>query len=195
MIVEPSVPDRRRERGRLVGVVLAAGAGSRFGAPKIVAEDGDWLRRSVDALARGGCSDVYVAMGARIVDPPEGASAIIVPDWRSGLGETVRVVATAVRDLDADGMVLHVVDTPDVGPDVTNRLLAAVGRRRDGIARAVFDGRPGHPVYLGTDHLDGVIATVTGDMGAQPYLAAHRADLLLVECGDLANGRDRDTPG
>ncbi|MGC4962140.1 nucleotidyltransferase family protein [Gordonia sp. DT218] len=191
----PSIPDGRREPGRVVGVVLAAGAGSRFGAPKIGADEGDWLRRSVDALARGGCADVFVAMGARIVDLPEGASAIVVPGWRGGLGDTVRVATTVARDADADGMVLHVVDTPDVGPDVTIRLLAAVGRRRDGIARAVFDGRPGHPVYLGADHLDGVIATVTGDVGAQPYLAAHRADLLPVECGDLATGRDRDTPG
>ncbi|MYR06166.1 NTP transferase domain-containing protein [Gordonia sp. SID5947] len=186
-------PTHRRDPGGIMGVVLAAGAGRRYGAPKIVAGEGDWLRRSVDALADGGCGVVMVAMGARIVDPPDNASMLIVPGWRSGVGETVRVAATAALDADVDGMVFHVVDTPDVGPEVTIRLLEAVGRRRDRIARVVFGGRPGHPVYIGADHLTGVIATVAGDVGAQSYLAG-RADLLRVECGDLASGQDRDTP-
>jgi hypothetical protein len=32
----------------------------------------------------------------------------------------------------------------------------------------------------------------TGDRGAQDHLARHAP--LLVECGDLATGRDADTP-
>ena len=51
---------------------------------------------------------------------------------------------------------------------------------------------PGHPVLLGRDHWAGVAATATGDAGARDYLRGR--DVTLVECGDLATGRDVD-PG
>ena len=51
---------------------------------------------------------------------------------------------------------------------------------------------PGHPVVMGRDHWLGVLDVAVGDQGARDYLAAH--DHLLVECGDLATGRDVDTP-
>ena len=41
--------------GEAVGILLAAGAGTRFGEPKVLAADGDWLRIAVHALADGGC--------------------------------------------------------------------------------------------------------------------------------------------
>jgi CTP:molybdopterin cytidylyltransferase MocA len=60
------------------------------------------------------------------------------------------------------------------------------------LARATYDAVPGHPVLLGRDHWAGVIATATGDQGARAYLRTH--DVLAVECGDLATGRDVDRP-
>ena len=54
-----------------VGIVLAAGAGRRFGMPKVLAEDGAWLRAAVAALDAGGCRPVYVVLGAaQVVMPP-----------------------------------------------------------------------------------------------------------------------------
>ena len=44
----------------------------------------------------------------------------------------------------------------------------------------------------GREHWDGVLATATADRGARDHLATH--DVVLVECGDLATGRDEDTP-
>ena len=70
---------------------------------------------------------------------------------------------------------------------------AGCGVGRDVVARAVFDGRPGHPVYIGSDHLDPLGAHLQGDVGAGRYLATV-AGLRTVECGDLATGRDRDLP-
>ncbi|WP_157602283.1 NTP transferase domain-containing protein, partial [Promicromonospora kroppenstedtii] len=51
-----------------VGIVLAAGAGSRFGMPKALARsDGGtpWLELACQALVDGGCADVVVVLGAR----------------------------------------------------------------------------------------------------------------------------------
>ncbi len=43
---------------------------------------------------------------------------------------------------------------------------------------------------IGRDHWAGVAASATGDFGARHYLDAH--EVTLVECGDLATGRDQD---
>lgn len=179
--------------GQVLGVVLAAGAGSRYGEPKIGAHQGQWLNRAVHALAAGGCGEVLVAMGARVVEPPVGSSALQVPRWAEGLGETVRVaIAEGRRRPGLCAMVLHVVDTPDVGAQVVARVIAAAGPSRGALARACFGGRPGHPVCVGADHLASLAATLTGDVGAGPYLASHHDDVVAVECGDLATGVDID---
>ncbi|MFW0784301.1 NTP transferase domain-containing protein [Gordonia sp. CPCC 206044] len=177
----------------VLGVVLAAGAGTRYGSPKIVARQGEWLRLAVAALAGAGCREVIVTMGARVVEPPAGSSAVVVSDWADGLSATVRAaVIEAGRRSWVHGMVLHVVDTPDVGADVVARVLSATGGRADRLGRAVFDGAPGHPVYIGVRHLDALVAGLDGDVGAGPYLRTHAREVIEVECGDLATGTDRD---
>ncbi|GAB06105.1 NTP transferase domain-containing protein [Gordonia amarae] len=179
----------------VLGAVLAAGAGTRYGSPKILAHQGDWLRFAVGALLDGGCDEAVVAMGAAVVEPPPGAGVLLVRKWASGLSATVRaVLERALATADCAGVVLHVVDTPDVGGRAVRRVLSESRRAPSALVRAVYDDRPGHPVYLGRDHLPGVLATVHGDTGAGAYLAARGRDVVTVECGDLATGRDIDTP-
>ncbi|MFE0749274.1 NTP transferase domain-containing protein [Gordonia sp. NPDC058843] len=181
----------QRSAGRVLGVVLAAGAGTRYGMPKILADDGAWLQRAIAALRDGGCAEVAVAMGAVVVDPPEGAGALIVENWADGVGATVSAsLRWAMTRPDAAGLVVHVVDTPDSGPEITERLLDAVAGDRAVLARAVFDGRPGHPVYIGAEHFGPALRVVGGDVGAQVYLRSR--EVTPVECGDLAGGEDID---
>jgi molybdenum cofactor cytidylyltransferase/nicotine blue oxidoreductase len=92
---------------------------------------------------------------------------------------------------DADAVVVSLVDLPDVTGEVVRRV-AHLGTDPGVLARATYDGEPGHPVLLGRDHWAGVAASATGDRGARDYLATHT--VFEVECGDLATGRDRDTP-
>ena len=66
------------------------------------------------------------------------------------------------------------------------------GGALDGVARATYDGTPGHPVLIGRGHWAGVIESAIGDQGARSYLGSHQVE--LVECGDLATGRDVDDP-
>ena len=75
-------------------------------------------------------------------------------------------------------------------PPWCGRVLAAA-TGPDVLARAIYDGRPGHPVLLGRDHWAGVIEGATGDEGAKGYLAGRHP--TLVECGDLADGHDVDS--
>jgi CTP:molybdopterin cytidylyltransferase MocA len=179
-----------READRpVVGVLLAAGAGTRYGMPKVLAEQGEWLQIAVDALHRGGCDEVVVVLGAAIVDVPGPARAVVASDWADGLGSSLRAGLAA-----ADGaryVVLHLVDTPDVGADVIARVLAAAQSALSGLARATFGGRPGHPVVIERRHVASLVDTLHGDEGARLFLAG-RSDVVAVECGDLATGMDVD---
>jgi nicotine blue oxidoreductase len=87
-------------------------------------------------------------------------------------------------------VVLHLVDTPDVDAAVVARVLSAAGA--SGLARATYDGRPGHPVVVAREHWSAMTSTLGGDEGARSFLAG-RDDVVAVECGDLATGVDVDT--
>jgi CTP:molybdopterin cytidylyltransferase MocA len=183
----------------LHGLLLAAGAGTRMGRPKALMRDADgtsWLLRSVAVLNEGGCDAVTVVLGAEaerartLLD--RGRVRVVVADhWAEGMGESLRAGLASLAASDAEAVLVSLVDLPDVSAAVVRRVVAA-GAGLDALARAAYDGRPGHPVLLGRHHWAGVADSATGDKGARDYLAAH--DAVLVECGDLATGRDRDSP-
>lgn len=179
----------------VVGLLLAAGAGERFGGPKGLARDADgtsWLLRSVQALRP--CAEVVVVVGAEAERVaallPMSVSRVRADDWSEGMGASLRSGLEAVAATDHDAALVTLVDLPDVGAAVVARLVGqATGPAT--LARAAYDGVPGHPVLIGREHWAGVVATASGDRGARDYLAAH--DVALVECGDLATGVDVDS--
>lgn len=167
-----------------------------MGSPKALLRDADgtsWLVRSVSALREGGCHRVLVVLGAAadeagpLLDGCD-VDVVVAEDWDEGMGASLRTGLSALPDDEA--VVVSLVDLPDVGPAVIERLLAREVTTAT-LARAAYDGTPGHPVLIGSDHRAGVIAAARGDRGARDYLAAHEVE--LVECGDLATGRDVDT--
>lgn len=172
------------------GVLLAAGAGTRFGMPKVCAHDGEWLRIAMRALRDGGCEDVIVVLGAAVVDVPAPGRAVVAADWADGLSASVR--AGIVAAAGADVAVLHTVDTPDIGAAAVRRVLDASRSSRSGMARALYGGRPGHPVAIARRHWPALLESLHGDEGARPFLQG-RDDVTGVECGDLASGADVDT--
>ncbi|MGI3784328.1 MAG: nucleotidyltransferase family protein, partial [Janthinobacterium lividum] len=188
---------------RVDGVLLAAGAGRRAGGPKGLRRDGSgvaWVRRCVEVLLDGGCDRVLVVVGAAgdevaalLDDPrwPRRADVVAVPcaDWAVGMSASL---AAGLRSVTADAAVVHLVDLPDVPAAAVARVLDHGGRTPDVLARATYEGRPGHPVLVGADHLAPLLATLEGDRGARSYLDAHRAP--GIECGDLATGVDDDVP-
>ncbi len=185
------------------GLLLAAGAGRRLGRPKalVAGDDGDpWLVRSVAALRAGGCAEVTVVLGAAAAEAAAlvpGERVVVAEDWAEGMGASLRAGLRAVAATDAvcDAALVLLVDLPDVGAAVVDRVVATAAGPAD-LARAAYDGVPGHPVLLGRDHWVEVVATARGDRGARDHLARHeaRGGVRLVECGDLATGADVDAP-
>lgn len=182
---------------RVTGLLLAAGAGRRMGGPKALvrATDGEsWVEASRRVLLDGGCDDVLVVLGASADQAaallPGDTPAVVADDWTDGMSASLRAGLSALDGVDdgADAALVHLVDLPDVGADVVARVLEQASS--DALARAVYDGHPGHPVLIGRAHWDAIRREASGDRGARDYLSAH--DVVEVDCSDLASGRDVD---
>src|SRR3954451_6298945 len=163
-----------------------------MGTPKALVTDerGSWLQRGVATLLEGGCRRVTVVLGAEaeqaraLLEAVVGGPRIVVAaDWAQGLGASLRAGVRAFADSTDGAVILSLVDLPDLVPEVVTRVGRAA-RSPHVLARASYDGVPGHPVLLGRDHWAGVLESAQGDQGARTYLARHQVE--LVECGDLA---------
>ncbi len=173
-----------------------------MGRPKALVElDGEPLvLRALRALSDGGCAPRYVVVGAaadevRAVLPRD---VVVVPaeDWALGMSASLRAGLTALAEVSVDAVsvdaaLVHLVDLPGVGASVIRRVAAFAAP--DALARAVYHGVPGHPVLLGRRHWAAVAESAEGDAGARGYLRGH-PDVQLVECGELAEPSDVDTP-
>jgi CTP:molybdopterin cytidylyltransferase MocA len=184
----------------VLGVVLAAGAGTRFGGPKALACGADgtpWSASVAVALAAGGCERVTVAIGAsadaaRALVPTD-VETIVVTDWASGLSATMRRVLAHAAAVRADAVLIAPVDVPGISAAACRRVLdAGAVSPRTALARAAFSGSPGHPALIGRDHWGALGVQLQGDRGAGGYLAEHGA--TTVECSDLWDGADIDAP-
>lgn len=173
----------------MTGLVLAAGAGRRFGGPKALVDfrGARLVDRAVSLLRAGGCDRVVVVSGAVELEVP-GAEVAHNPDWPTGMGSSLRVGLTAVGDED---VVVVPVDMPWLGAESVRRVLAAEAS----LAVATYGGTRAHPVLLGVPHLPGIIATAAGDAGARHYLRAHPHLVTEVPCDDTGSPRDIDHPG
>jgi nicotine blue oxidoreductase len=184
----------------VAGLVLAAGAGRRYGGPKaLVRYDGQLLvERAVDVLREAGCAPIAVVLGAaadRVRAEAALGDATLVenPDWDTGMGSSLRAGLAALAGTAAPAAVVQLVDTPGITAAAVRRFVAIADPAK--LAMAGYGERRGHPVLLGRDHWPGIARLAAGDLGARPYLARHAASLHIVACHDVADDTDLDVPG
>jgi molybdenum cofactor cytidylyltransferase len=176
------------------GLVLAAGAATRFGAPKQLADlDGvPLLEYALRTMTAAPVGRVVVVLGsgadeiARAVDL-HGAHPLVCARWDEGQSASLACGLAELADCEA--VVVTLGDQPRVSPDAIRRVIAA----RNGAAavRATYGGSPGHPVLLERELFD-QLRNVTGDKGARNLLLS--VHVLDVPCDDLGGGQDVDTP-
>lgn len=184
--------------GAPAGVLLAAGAGTRFGGPKALARlDGETLlARGVRTLRDGGCEPVLAVVGAeadRVLPTVHavGAEPVVNEDWDRGIASSVRAGLEALRER-AGAAVIALADQPLVGDEAVRRLV----RAWDGgaiAAVATYDGAPRNPVLLDASVWDAVSEALSGDDGARVWLRAHPEHVTHVECGAVGSATDVDT--
>ncbi|CAN5247392.1 nucleotidyltransferase family protein [soil metagenome] len=196
--------------GSVVGLLLAAGAGRRMGMAKSQLRGSGgvpYLDAGVGALLDGGCGRVTAVLGAEAevavclldeagwsADPR--VSVVVATDGHEGRGASLRKGLAALSEAPPEvaAVVVTLVDLPDVTAPVIARLLEGVHGPvgSSTLARASYGGEVGHPVLLGRAHWRELVEVVHGDRGARDYLVDREVE--LVECGDLATGRDVDRP-
>ena len=175
---------------KCAAVILAAGASSRLGEPKQLvrlAGEERLLERALRIAAEAGCEPVVVVLGAiaeqiaaecRLTQ----ARVVINPDWREGMGSSLRVGIAAIAG--ADRAIVMTCDQPAVTAEHLQELM------RLGHAEAVasgYDGRCGVPACFPSTMFPELME-LTGDAGARMLLAS----ALVVDLP--GGGMDVDTP-
>jgi nicotine blue oxidoreductase len=190
--------------GRVTGVLLAAGAGTRLGCgPKALLPYGrHTLVEAVAAtLLAGGCQEVVVVLGANAQAVIAGANLepyriVVNLEWSSGMGSSY-LAGDAAADANSH-LVVALVDQPGVTVDIVRRLLGA--NRPGRITSAAYSTmdtpgvlRRGHPMLIDAQLRPAVASTVSGDAGARAFL--HKKPWLvdLIDCSDESTGEDIDT--
>lgn len=173
------------------GIVLAAGAGKRFGGPKAPSlYQGERLvDRAVRTLRQAGCDPVFVILGAW-EGQVDDALVIVNHGWEEGMGSSLRIALKWVNaTTEADCALISLVDLPGLTSEGVKRVMNAPA----GIAVATFAGEHGHPVRIPREHFRELIDSVSGDEGARTFLSG-RDDINFIEIGDVASGFDLDVP-
>lgn len=184
-------------------VVLAAGAGSRFGGGKLLATFGGRpiLQHVLDRIAEAGIVDVVVVLGD---DAPAIERAI---DWRTerrvrnprptdGLATSLQLGLAAVGPR-ASAALIALGDQPRLSVATIRALVeAAAGSAGEGGRPVVVPDYPGdgghNPVLLGRTAFDAALEA-TGDRGLGPYIAANPGLVRHVPAGMVDGNPDIDT--
>ncbi len=191
---------------RLEAIVLAGGAGSRFGGRKLTApwRGGVLLDGALSAAFAAPVRSIFVVTGA---DPDVEHAAI---DFAEQRGEDTRLRLVHAADFatgmsaslkagiaalpaDADGAFVFLGDMPRV-PHTVLPLLASALANGAVAGAPTFDGRRGHPVLFSRDLFTPLLA-LDGDEGARNVLSTLGASLAEVPCSDRGVLLDVDQPG
>ena len=176
--------------------------GGPKGLLRVASSGASFVETAIAHLHEAGVGEVHVVVGASAADVAAlavqaGGVVVEAPGWGEGMGASLRSGLGALEPTAARAALVMLVDLPDVGTEVHERVLDAAASDADGdlgsvLVRAAYDGIPGHPVLLGREHWAAIREGAVGDRGARDHLTGPGTH--LVECGDLATGRDVDRP-
>ena len=161
----------------IAGIVLAAGAASRFGEPK----QRLLLPGVLARIEETSLDDLVVVSGAHELDAG-GARLVQCPEWERGPGASLRCGLAALSP-DTEAAVVCLADGPNLAPAAIERVLDAWQAGAADVVAASYGGDRGHPVVLGRAAWDSV-----PDEGMRALPAA------LVPCDDLGAPGDVDSP-
>lgn len=157
-------------------VVLAAGAASRFGAPKQQLLLADVLER----VRAAGVETVVVVAGAHALEAD--AEIVRCADWERGPGASLRCGLEALP-AGAAAAVVVLADGPDLAAAAIDRVVAAWRAKRAPIVAASYGGVRGHPLVLAREAWADI-----------PDEGLRLREPLLVPCDDLGAPGDVDRP-
>ncbi len=212
----------RRPASGLVGILLAAGRGERFGGNKLLATVGSASNGvSTLAPARTGslhpdtavdasgecigamaCRNLLAALprviavvrpdAAALAAALGAAGARIVRCANADAGMGASLACGVLATRDAAGWIVALGDMPWIEPATIARVAAAILGGAT-VAAPFHLGERGHPVGFGGACFAALTA-LAGDDGAKSVVAAHRDSLARIDVDDSGTLRDVDHP-
>ena len=171
----------------IVAILLAAGAGTRFGGEKLLhpLEDGVAIAAHAARNLLAATPDVIAVV--RWGDFPlydmleqEGCQVTMFQGAARGMGASMAHGVAQARG--ADGWVVALADMPRIRSDTVKSVITAL-QQGALIAAPVHKGERGHPVGFGAALRDELLA-LDGDQGARAVVERHRDSVQLIECDD-----------
>lgn len=170
-----------------VAILLAAGAGTRFGGGKLLHPLEDGVAIAAHAARNLIAAGLPVTAVVRPGDFPlaelleqEGCQVTICPDAGRGMGVSLAHGVTAARD--AGGWVVALADMPRIRPATIARVVQALAAGAD-IAAPAYQGDRGHPVAFSRRFLHELQALI-GDSGARAVVQRNQALVRLIDTDD-----------
>jgi molybdenum cofactor cytidylyltransferase len=200
----------------VVGILLAAGRGERYGADKLLAtvssaagsaRTGPRLAGSGPAAA-GECIGTMACRNLLTVLPR--VIAVVRPDDAARAAALGAAGARVVRCVSADdgigaslacgvlatprasGWIVALGDMPWIEPSTIARVATAIGQGA-AVAAPFHRGQRGHPVGFGASCF-ATLAALAGDEGARSIVASHRDSVVRIDVDDAGILRDVDRP-
>ncbi|MGE4406136.1 nucleotidyltransferase family protein [Pseudomonas sp.] len=182
---------------RVVGLMLAAGHASRFGADKRRARlaDGRTLLEASLANAAATFDELLLVVraGDTLADlrlPPQ-IRVLHTPSAERGLGASLAAGATALSAYPSDALAVLLGDMPWIRPQTCARLIAEADGQR--IVQPWHAGQPGHPVVFGRAFWP-ALCTLDGDEGARRLIRRDAAHYRALPVDDPGVLQDVDRP-
>jgi CTP:molybdopterin cytidylyltransferase MocA len=179
-------------------ILLAAGAGSRFGGGKLLAElDGrPLIEHTLAALREAPVDDVVAVISPdadRLREVCGSYEVRIVenPEWAKGQSTSVKAGIRAMGP-EARAAVVMLGDQPLVGPEAMRRLVAAFenGAR---MAVATYGGKRRNPALFSRELWPLLLEELSGDEGARRFMRHHGDLVVEISCDEAGNPADVDT--
>jgi molybdenum cofactor cytidylyltransferase len=171
-------------------IILAAGASTRMGRPKLLLTYGSrtLVRHAAEIAAASICRPILIVLGAytnqlvsEIDDLP--VRSVMNERWADGMGSSIRAGVENLNTYDrADGieaLVLMLCDQPYVTAAVINDLVKTHYLNGKGIVASAYDGILGVPALFGRKYF-AELGIIRGDAGAKEMIPAHVSDVVPV---------------
>lgn len=179
----------------IVGILLAAGSGSRFGAHKLLHPLPDGTPMAVAALHNlaPGVDQVIAVVrpgDTNLIQLLTQEQVLVLPCARAKHGMGASLACGVCAAPDAEGWIIALADMPFVPGEII-RTLAARLKAGDAIVAPAYQGQRGHPVGFGHAFYP-ALSGLSGDQGARQILEQNRDRLTLVPSTDPGVVRDID---
>lgn len=182
---------------QIVGLLLAAGQGRRFGSDKLLhpLDDGTPLAVASARKLKQACPRAIAVLRPEQTTLAalllaEGLEVVICPEASAGMGHSL--AAGVAASLEAAGWLVALADMPFVQV-ATLRSVADAVHAGAALAAPFYNSQRGHPVAFAARWRDQLLA-LTGDEGARAVVGNNRGLLSRIDTADAGVLRDVDTP-